>query len=140
MNKLVDYFRQNISFIALLVLGGFVASFTPFFWTSENIVNIFSQAAIPMLLSLGLCFVIGSGQIDLSVGSITAIGALIFGVVSNITGSLMAATTAACCAGIICGSINGLLSTFIPSFIVTLASMASFRGAALFLRIQNQLI
>jgi rhamnose transport system permease protein len=84
------------------------------------------------LLALGMTFVIVSGNIDLSVASMTAL-------VACVTGKLMAAGWSipmACAAGIGLGvglgAINGLLvaKMKLPSFVVTLATMAVYRGIA----------
>jgi len=84
------------------------------------------------LLALGMTFVIVSGNIDLSVASMTAL-------VACVTAQLMAAgwsIPSACLAGVLLGvglgAINGLLvaKVKLPSFVVTLATMAVYRGIA----------
>lgn len=131
VTRLAALAKQNLVLVCLVALAIIAGSLTPYFWTAGNLQNIASQAAIPALLALGACFVIASGQIDLSVGSILALAGLVFGVVANWTDSFVVASLAAVSVGAICGLVNGAVSSWIPSFIVTLATMVSFRGLAL---------
>ncbi len=66
-----------------LVLGGK-------FLSVNNILNITRQTAMISVMAVGMTFVIGAGQIDLSIGSITAFSALAAAVLINSTGSIAA--------------------------------------------------
>lgn len=139
MSALV-WLRRQALLVLLLAIAVAMGVMTPYFWTTANIINIFEQAAIPTILALGMCFVIGSGQIDLSVGSTLALAALVFGEVANQSGSVSAGIVAAIMVGGACGTLNGVFSAWIPSFIVTLATMASYRGLALAFSDENAVV
>ncbi len=68
--------------LILLILVVVVSLTTPFFFTSRNIGNVFSQTAVIAVLALGQLLVIVSRGIDLSVGSTVAlsgvVGAIVF--------------------------------------------------------------
>ena len=102
--------------------------------------KIFEQAAINLTLGVGMTFVILTGGIDLSVGSLLALCNVVF--VSTVLaigspgppsmGGLVLGMAACVAVGIGCGVANGWLSVRlgIPSFIVTLGTMLVLRGAA----------
>lgn len=102
--------------------------------------KILEQAAINLTLGVGMTFVILTGGIDLSVGSMLALCNVIFVRILRAYGedysadwTLLAAGLAVCtAAGVICGAANGWLSVAlrIPSFIVTLGTLLVLRGLA----------
>jgi ribose transport system permease protein len=140
MRSAYPWLRHQALLILLLTIAIVLGMLTPYFWTTANVVNIFEQAAIPTILALGMCFVIGSGQIDLSVGSTLALAALVFGEVANQSESLSAGVAAAITLGAACGTLNGVFSAWMPSFVVTLATMASYRGLALAFSDENAVV
>jgi simple sugar transport system permease protein len=111
----------------------FFAIATPTFLTFNNISNLATQVAPVVIIGVAMTFVITSGQIDLSVGSIVAFVAaftaelLNTGVDSSVVLILAPVTGAAW------GLLNGWLSSYqkIPPFIVTLATLSVIRGLAL---------
>ncbi|MDP7134238.1 MAG: ABC transporter permease [Planctomycetota bacterium] len=116
--------------VALLVLCA-VASFCfPGFLVPVNLANIFRQVSMIGLVSIGMTFVILSGGIDLSVGSIAAVASVIAARLSAQYGLLVILVPVL--AGIGIGAVNGLLVTraSIPPFIATLAMMLGARGLA----------
>jgi ribose transport system permease protein len=112
----------------------------PNFLTANNLLNIANQIAVIAMLAAGMTFVVITGGIDLSVGSLVALSAvtatlLIRGVAGAEDAS--AAGMVACCvaAVVICGGVGLFSGTFvtyfnIPSFIVTLSVMLIARGLA----------
>jgi ribose transport system permease protein len=114
-----------------LLVAGFSAATTHFFsWTTA--VALANQAPEALLLTTGMTLVVLTGGIDLSVGSVLALSAAVFGTLlagghAGIGGSACAAVLV----GGACGAANGWLSTRwrIPSFIVTLAMLEMARGA-----------
>ena len=72
--------------VALAVLVGVFSLLSPIFLTSSNITNIFTQISINVILAVGMTFVILIGGIDLSVGSVMALCAVIAGTVLKIDG------------------------------------------------------
>ncbi|TDE08617.1 ABC transporter permease [Jiangella asiatica] len=123
--------------LALLALIVFFVIAAPNFATSTNLANIQTQITLNTILAAGITFVILVAGIDLSVGAVLALCAMIAGLVitSDLpTGlAVVAAVFAAVLTGLACGLVNGVVSETwaIPSFIVTLGMMNIARGAAL---------
>jgi ribose transport system permease protein len=127
--------RESGVFIALLALCVFLSFATDGFLTSQNLFNVGRQISLLGIMSVGMTFVLISGEVDLSVGSTYALCGLAAGML------LIAgwALTPAICVGILAGGaiglVNGLLSTYgrLPSLIATLGMLSIVRGAALIL-------
>ena len=103
------------------------------FATGENISNVSRQIAINTILAVGLTFVIITGGIDLSVGSVLGFAATFFSLLMIGYGwSPLTAMLVAIIAGGLMGSLNGfIISRFkMQPFVVTLAMMVAARGAA----------
>lgn len=118
--------------LVLLGLCAIVALFRPRFLTADNLLNILRQATINGIIAVGMMLVILTRGIDLSVGSILAVAAMV-------TASMLQSGTPALVALIVCiaiggalGLINGLLVSRlnIPPFIATLGTMTALRGLA----------
>ncbi|MEH2191425.1 MAG: ribose ABC transporter permease [Nostoc sp.] len=116
----------------LVIICILFAFLSPNFLTGGNIVNILRQASINIVLATGMTFVILTGGIDLSVGSILAVSAVVGLLVSLLPALSWAAVPAALLAGLLLGLVNGALITFldVPPFIVTLGSLTALRGVA----------
>ncbi|MED1441382.1 ABC transporter permease [Aeribacillus composti] len=105
------------------------------FLTLGNLLNIVRQTATISLMALAMTFVISTGEIDLSVGSVAALssltGALALQAGYGVFGGLIIGVGT----GILIGLINGLLVTkvAIPSFLVTLGTMGAVKGAAMWI-------
>jgi rhamnose transport system permease protein len=84
------------------------------------------------LLALGMTFVIASGNIDLSVGSNMVLTACLTGLLLQKGVTVATAILFGCLVGALLGCLNGVLvaKLKLPSFLVTLGSMAAYRGAA----------
>ncbi|MCA1023569.1 ribose ABC transporter permease [Halobacillus litoralis] len=119
--------------VGLLVLITVVSIINPSFLEPLNLLNLLRQVAINALIAYGMTFVILTGGIDLSVGSILALSsALMAGMmVSGIDPIL--AILIGCLLGALMGAVNGLLITKgkMAPFIATLATMTMFRGLTL---------
>ena len=91
--------------------------------------SLFAEGA---LLVIGMTYVIICGQIDLSVGSMVALIACVFAKVVSAGCPVPFAIIVAIAAGLSFGAINGILVAYVrlPSFLVTLSTMALYRGAA----------
>jgi len=102
------------------------------FLTTRNIQNILLQVAINGIIAVGMTFVIITAGIDLSVGSVLALGGVIAIGLQSYVGSFFA-SGAALIAGLIIGLIIGLLVTKvgINPFISTLAMLTVVRGLVL---------
>jgi ribose transport system permease protein/rhamnose transport system permease protein len=84
------------------------------------------------IMALAMTFIITTGGIDLSVGYILQLAAIVFGVVLKGSGSLASAIVCSLAAGTACGFINGIIisKTRIPPLVTTLATMNLFRGVS----------
>jgi ribose transport system permease protein len=98
----------------------------------NNLMIVAQQAVVLLVAALGMTFVVIAGSIDLSVGAIVAIAALVAAKTSGSIGVL--AILPACAIGVVCGLINGLIVAKgkVPSFIVTLGAMVVYRGVVLY--------
>ncbi|GGJ27912.1 ribose ABC transporter permease RbsC [Paenibacillus hunanensis] len=119
-----------LGFIILVII---VSILNPAFLEPLNILNLLRQVAINALIAFGMTFVILTGGIDLSVGSILALSSAF---VANLMLSGMDPVLAiiiGCLAGGVMGMINGLMITKgkMAPFIATLATMTVFRGLTL---------
>lgn len=128
-----------------LIIGMSFAS--PVFLKTNNIVNILLQVATISIIATGMTYVILTGGIDLSVGSIVALSAVCLGIFihtgmkwlgpdpTQIMVLLVVALSimGAILVGAICGLINGfvIVCMKVPSFIATLGMMGIARGLAL---------
>ena len=98
----------------------------------NNLMIVAQQAVVLLVAALGMTFVVIAGSIDLSVGAIVAIAALVAAKTSGSIGVL--AILPACAIGVLCGLVNGLIVAKgkVPSFIVTLGAMVVYRGIVLY--------
>ena len=102
------------------------------FFTAQNISIVAQQASINTVLAAGMTFVILTGGIDLSVGSILAASAMAGVIASLIPGWGYLGIPAGMLTGLVFGLLNGALIAFLklPPFIVTLGSLTAVRGVA----------
>ena len=125
-----------IGFIAILMCFTMA---TDLFLLPSSIASFLSNVATKGVIAIGVTYLMISGEFDLSVGSILGVGALsfmnfmthgapVFGVMEPIPAALLAILLT-----IILGAVNGvlLITTRIPSFIVTLGTMLAFRAITL---------
>ena len=108
------------------------------FLHADNLVNLFEQSAVFMVLAMAETFALILGEIDLSIGYLGACGAVIaVQLVQPVTTNWpwWAAIVAALAACALAGAIQGTIITRlgIPSFIVTLAGYLIFNGVMLIL-------
>ena len=110
------------SLVGLLTLIVVVSILSPSFLSSKNIFNILRQTSVNGIIAAGMTFVILTGGIDLSVGSILVSGKGIF-----------VAVLAALVIGALVGFLNGFIITKgkLQPFIATLATMTILRGLTL---------
>ena len=102
------------------------------FLSVNNLSIVMQQASINTVLAAGMTFVILTGGIDLSVGSILAASAMIAVIVSLVPDLGMLGVPAAIAAGLAFGFLNGAIIAWLklPPFIVTLGSLTAIRGVA----------
>jgi ribose/xylose/arabinose/galactoside ABC-type transport system permease subunit len=125
--------RRYGTLIGLVLLCAVLWALTPHFLTLSNLLNVAQQTSINAIVAAGMTFVIISGGIDLSVGSIVALSGVVLGTLLQGGVPIPIAIAGSIAAGIACGFINGLLISIgrLPPFIATLGMMSVARGAAL---------
>lgn len=128
--KLSDAAPTYGALAALLVLLIFNSILTPNFLDANNFSNILLQVSTTVLVAVGMTFVIATGGIDLSVGSVMAIASAI--VATNLSRGAGVAVLLALIAALLIGIFNGwLIAAFrIQPIIVTLALLITGRGLA----------
>jgi ribose/xylose/arabinose/galactoside ABC-type transport system permease subunit len=117
-----------VGFVLLLVGMSFAS---PYFLTSFNLLNVVRQAAPVLMVGVGMTFIMATGGIDLSVGSVVALTSVLCadlltrGVPIPVVAVLMLVLGGAI------GFVNGIFVVLgMPSFVVTLASLTFVRGFA----------
>ena len=126
--------NQVISMLLILILIWIVlALLSPYFFTVTNLFEITLQSAVFAIIAAGETFVIFSGGIDLSVGSVFALSAIIGGIFFRATGSVLIAALTSLATGMVAGIISGLFISRlkVPPFVATLGMMGVARGLAL---------
>lgn len=104
----------------------------PSFYSSYNQITMLTQSVIVASGALGMTWIIISGGIDLSVGSVIALSTVVIARLLEAGLSPLAAAAAGIAVGGACGLLNGLLVTrlgLVP-FIITLGTLLVYRGAA----------
>lgn len=136
---LIDRERNNIlrNIGILPVLLVFIVVFSiisPNFRTFANMMNIFRATSINLVIATGMTIVILTGGIDLSVGAIAALTAVV-GLGMSLGSLSYLAVPIALLVGMTAGLINGVLVAYVglPPFIATLGAMTYLRGAAFLL-------
>ncbi|WP_460933079.1 ABC transporter permease [Spirosoma humi] len=122
-----------VAFVAVCLVISFT---TPKFLTVQNLMIILTQVSINALLAFGVTFVIITGGIDLSIGSMVAVtGVVAASFAHPDTYPVAVPVLAGLGAGLLFGAFNGFIITRsnVPPFIVTLGTMTIGRGLALIL-------
>lgn len=125
--------RTYVVYLAfLLILAFFAVTLSDDgFLTSDNLLNIVKQTAPITIMAVAVVFLLSAGEIDLSLGAVVALSALVTAVVLRDVG-LVAGIAAGLGTGIAVGLVNGLFVTLLrlPSFLVTLAMAGLVEGLA----------
>lgn len=134
LKRLGQWAMNNGALVGLIVLCIALFIATPAFLTVPNVINIGIQASVVAILAFGMTFVIVAAGIDLSVGSVAALGAMVSaysfsslhlpGILTLLVGLAVGAAA---------GAISGLAIAYgkLPAFIATLAMMSVARGFTL---------
>src|SRR5690606_11729876 len=128
--------RSIAPFVALFLLLILGTLANPNFLSVDNLLNVATRSAFIAIIALGATYVISSGGLDLSVGSMAAfVGSIMIlfmnsGVIADPVMMLIAAILLAVVVGAACGLANGLITTIggIEPFIATLGTMGIYRG------------
>jgi rhamnose transport system permease protein len=125
--------HETILAILVAIALALLATQSDRFFTIDNLLNQGRLMAEVGLVALAMTFVIVTGGIDLSVGSILGLCAILLGVFWKTLGlPLPAAMALALVVGAVAGLVNGLIITRfrVPPLIATLATLALYRGLA----------
>ena len=127
--KLIGQLNIYRSVLILLVICVFATILSPSFLSVANLFNVFKQITVAGIVGCGMTFVILTGGIDLSVGSILGLAGVLASGILESTGNAGAALAV----GIGCGAVNGFFVAVceIPPFISTLGMMTLLRGCIL---------
>ena len=132
--RIVDFLKDNGTLVALVILGILFSFMDDAFFTPRNLTNLARQTTIIGIISVGMTMVIIIGGIDLSVGSIVGLAAI---VVTLLMQAGVDAWLAILITLLTSGVLIGLWNAFwiahynIPPFIITLGMMTIARGLAL---------
>jgi ribose/xylose/arabinose/galactoside ABC-type transport system permease subunit len=133
--KFADYLQRFGTLGIFLVLVIVAALWSDSFLTKTNILNVLRQVASGAgIMAVGMLFVILTRGIDLSVGSIAALGSVLTGYFCTVSGFGIATTTIlVILSGAACGLATGAFVAYmrLPSFVISLAMMAVARGLSL---------
>ncbi len=140
MNSIATRLSQlNISWRDMGTVAGLIIMFVVFsslsdvFFTQRNLINILQQSSINACIAIGMTLVIISGGIDLSVGPIAALAAVLSAALLVAGFPVPVVILVALAIGLACGFINGALIAYagLQPFIVTLGTLSLFRALAL---------
>lgn len=117
----------------LLITVAFMSRLSPAFLSVRNLAEIVRFSTEIGLVSLGMTLVILTAGIDLSVGSTVGLCAILLGFTFSLGLNIWLALALTVVAGALLGAFNGVVITRvgIPPLIVTLATLAIYRGLAL---------
>ena len=131
--KVINQINIYRSVLILAVICVFASILSDSFLSVSNLFNVIKQITVAGIVGCGMTFVILTGGIDLSVGSVVGLaGAIAAGIMAT-TGNAVLAVLAALGIGILCGAANGFFvaQCEIPPFIATLGMMTLLRGCVL---------
>ena len=118
-----------------LLLSVFLGLRTGSFFSLKNAVNILESTSYRMILAVGMTFIVASGAIDLSVGSILSLSSIVTAMCLHANIPVAVSILIGLAIGALLGALNGVLAytTRINSLIITLATSFLYRGLSLIL-------
>lgn len=122
---------REMNILGVLILVGIIISmFSPYFLTTNNIMGVSRAFSITAIMAIGMTMVIITGGIDLSVGSVMGLSALMTALSFSHGLPTPIAILVGLGVGLVFGLVNGLLITKInlPPFIATLGTLSIGRG------------
>ena len=128
--NILVFLIENRALWLTVVLCAIVSLSTPLFLSQSNLINVLRQVCVTSIVAVGFTMVIGSGHIDLSVGSMLGLLGMVMGMLMRAGFSTGIAILGGVLIGVVCSSVNASFITFfsLPPFIVTLATQQVFRG------------
>ena len=130
------YFREISVAAALAVLLIALAIFAPSFYSPHPLLSLAASAAPSLVIACGTALIIICRQIDISVGSLFAVCSVCAGLLATMHWPLVAVVAASVAIGAVFGAFNGALvaGLGLPSIVVTLATMVTWREGLQWLR------
>ncbi|WP_323839010.1 autoinducer 2 ABC transporter permease LsrC [Photorhabdus africana] len=135
MLKLIQNNREITALIAILCLFGLLSVIDHLYFSLQTVTLVFSSAQILILLAMGATLVMLTRNIDVSVGSIAGLCAVIMGMSLNAGFNLPVSCLLTLLLGMCAGFFNGALVTWlkIPAIVTTLGTLGLYRGLMLLL-------
>ena len=132
-NSLKELLIKYKSLLGLVLLIAVVSILNPAFLSAKNIMNILRQTSVNAVIAAGMTFVILTGGIDLSVGSILGISGAVCASLLVSGQNVVVAVISALVVGAIVGFLNGFIISKgkLQPFIATLATMTVLKGLTL---------
>ncbi|MGD0727905.1 MAG: ABC transporter permease [Spirochaetia bacterium] len=120
-----------ISFLAILLFFS-IALHDRGFLSLYNLMNILRQTAMVSIMAVGMTFALAAREIDLSIGSLVSLSALVTAVILSRLNSIPLAILASLGVGVITGLVNGFITTKarIPAILATLGTAGVLSGLA----------
>ena len=130
VSQLLAKYRTALVLVMILIIASFLSDS---FLSMGNFINVIRQVSINAVIAAGMTFVILTGGIDLSVGSVVAVAGAFSAATLSATQSTFLAVNVGMVTGAVFGLVNGyvIVKEKVPPFIVTLATMALGRGIVL---------
>ncbi len=131
MIKKITGFKEIGVIVPLAVLIIIFSCTSDIFLTTNNLLNITRQISIKGLLGIAMTFVIITGGIDLSVGSVIAFSSILTAsAIKDYQLPVLAAVVIGIAVGTLTGLVNGILIAYVnmPAFITTMGTMTILRG------------
>ena len=129
-----ETFQRLLAFAALIIMFVGFSLASPYFFTFSNVVGILIATAVNGLLALGVTFIIISGGIDLSVGTVMTLSSVMTAVIiKNLGMPVWLGVVVGVLTGSIAGFLNGMMISKLklPPFIATLGMLNVARGLSL---------
>ena len=124
---------ENLSLIiALVLLVALLASQSPFFFATRNLLNIGQNMAVVGLIAVGMTMVIVSAGLDISVGSIAGCASVLAAIMVTFYGSIAGGIVLGIAIGAVLGLVNAAIISLlrVNPVVATLATLSAFRGLA----------
>jgi ribose transport system permease protein len=134
--QLPGAFYLLVALVAVLSVG------SPYFLTAANLTNVLLQASVVLIIALGMTMVILTEGIDLSLGPVLGLSAVVMSLLLVAGYSFTVALPAAILVAMLFGLFNGVLVSYfnLPPFVVTLSSFGMATSFALALTDGNSVV
>ena len=131
--KIINQLNVYRSVLILIIICIVASILSSSFLSVGNLFNVIKQITVAGIVGCGMTFVILTGGIDLSVGSILGLAGVLSAGTLTATGNTFLAVMVALIVGVVCGAVNGFFvaECKIPPFIATLGMMTLLKGCSL---------